>query len=286
MATQSAGERLDRAVARIAARFHGIITYAQLVECGANSPAIAHRLRSGRLYRLHRGIYSVVPPRLLTIKGRWLAAVLACGPRAALSRLDAAALWELCRVGSGPIHITVPSENGRKKRQGIIVHRSSTLAPNHVVVRDNIAVTTPARTLADLRRSLPEYRFAPILRRAEKLRLDLGPLAGSGEDPDRTELERRFLALCRRHSVPRPDCQVIIGPYTVDFLWPDDRLIVEVDGWETHGTKSAFEADRARDAWLTARRYRVVRFTWRQVRYEGPDVARAMRELLGLVNHR
>ncbi len=72
----------------------------------------------------------------------------------------------------------------------------------------------------------------------------------------------------------------MIGPYTVDFLWPAHRLIVEVDGWETHGTRTAFEDDRARDAWLTAQGYRVVRFTWRQVTREGPLVARTLRQLL------
>jgi very-short-patch-repair endonuclease len=281
MATQSAGERLDVAIARVAAGFHGIVTYAQLVECGAKSPAIALRVRSGRLYRLHRGVYSVIPPRLLTAQGRWLAAVLACGPGAVLSHLNAAALWELCRVGNGPVHVTVAGENGRKRRRGIVLHRSSTLLPSHTTVENSIPVTKPARTLADLRRTLPGYRFAPILRRAERRWPDIGVRNGELEDPARTELERRLLALCRRHSLPEPECQVIIGPYTVDFLWPDADLIVEVDGWETHGTRSAFEDDRERDAWLTARGYRVVRFTWRQVTNDGPKVAQTLRAILG-----
>jgi very-short-patch-repair endonuclease len=75
---------------------------------------------------------------------------------------------------------------------------------------------------------------------------------------------------------------VIIGPYTVDFLWPEARLIAEVDGWESHGTRSAFEADRVRDAWLGSRGYRVVRFTWRQVTRQGPEVARVARSILGV----
>jgi very-short-patch-repair endonuclease len=257
-----------------------VITYAQLVEIGLDSSMIAVRLRAGRLFRLHRGLYSIVPPKLLTVKGRWLAAVLACGPRAVLSHLDAAALWDLCRVGSGPTHVTVPTENGRKRRRGIALHRSSTLLPSQVILEDSIPVTKPARTLADLSRTLPEYRFAPILLRAEKRWPDIGSWGGGTEDPDRTELERRFLALCRRHSLPKPDCQVIIGPYTVDFLWPAANLIVEVDGWETHGTRTAFESDRARDAWLTSRGYRVVRFTWRQVKHDGTGVAQTVRAIL------
>lgn len=280
MSIQSATCRLDRAIARVASGQFGLVTYAQLAEIGLDSSMIAVRLRAGRLFRLHRGVYSVVPPRLLTIKGRWLAAVLACGPGAVLSHLDAAALWELCRVGSGPIHVTVPNENGRKRRNGIVLHRSSTLLPSHVAVEDSIPVTKPERTLADLRRTLPEHRVAPILRRAEKRWPHIAFRNGDLEDPDRTELERRLFALCRRHSLPKPDCQVIIGPYTVDFLWPQANLIVEVDGWETHGTRSAFEADRERDAWLTTQGYRVVRFTWRQVTTDGPAVARTIRDLL------
>jgi very-short-patch-repair endonuclease len=283
MRLQGATSRPYARAAGLASNRHGVVAFVELLGLGCSQSWIQRQVRSGTLHRLYRGVYSVVPPKLLTIKGRWLGAVLACGPGAVLSHLDAAALWELCRIGSGPIHVTVPNENGRKRRSGIVLHRTSTLPPGHTVVEDSIPVTKPRRTLADLRRTLPEYRFEPILRRAEKLQLDIGRQPGSAEDPDRTELERRFLALCRRHSLPEPDCQVIIGPYTVDFLWPERNLIVEVDGWEAHGTRSAFEDDRARDARLTSRGYRVVRFTWRQVMYEGPTVARIVRTILGSV---
>jgi predicted transcriptional regulator of viral defense system len=131
------------------------------VEIGLDSSMIAVRLRAGRLHRLHRGVYAVMPRRLLPIKARWLAAVLACGTGARLSHLDAAALWELCRLGSGPIHVSLPSNNGRRKRPGIVLHRSSTLLPSHTTVEDSIPVTKPERTLDDLCRMLPAARFAP-----------------------------------------------------------------------------------------------------------------------------
>jgi very-short-patch-repair endonuclease len=273
---------VDRVIAELSGGPHGVFTSAQLAAEGVGRTAIADRVRARRLYRMHRGVLSVVPPQLLRVEGRGLAAVLACGDRAGLAHLDAAALWEMIRAPSGPIHVIVPGPGGRRKRSGIVVHRSSTLQPGDITEEDGIPVTTPARTLADLRRALPPNRFEPILRRAEKLRLDTGSPQGLNDDVDRTELERRFLALCQRHSLPKPDCQVIIGPYTVDFLWPHARLIVEVDGWETHGTRSAFESDRARDAWLTSEAYRVVRFTWRQVKDEGPQVAHVVRRLLHL----
>jgi very-short-patch-repair endonuclease len=271
---------VNQAIAAVAAGQFGVVTFAQLIEAGLSRTSVSRWVQAGRLYRLHQGVYAVTLPKLLKVEGRWLAAVLAVGDGAGLAHLEAAAHWELIRPPSGSVHVIVPGHGGRRKRQGIIVIRSSTLVPSEIVEKDNIPVTTPARTLADLRRTLPEYRFAPILRRAEKLRLDIGAIAGSGEDPDRTELERRFLALCRRHSLPRPECQVIIGPYTVDFLWPEKNLIVEVDGWEDHGTRSAFESDRERDAYLTALGYRVVRFTWGQVTQHGPYVARTVRAIL------
>jgi very-short-patch-repair endonuclease len=273
---------VDREIARLAAELpHGIFTMKHAAAADIGRTAISDRVRAGLLYRLHRGVYSAIPPKLLKIEGHWLAAVLTLGPGAALSHLCAAALWGLIRPPSGPIHVTVPSYAGRKKREGIAIHRSSTLSRGQITVENSIPVTTPARTLGDLRRALPRFRFEPILRRAEKLRLDTGLHTGI-EDPDRTELERRFQAVCRHHSLPKPECQVIIGPYTVDFLWPEAQLIVEVDGWETHGTRSAFEADRARDAWLTSQGYRVIRFTWRQVKSEGPEVAQVVRTILGM----
>jgi hypothetical protein len=150
----------------------------------------------GELSRGPHGIFTIaqlVPPRWLKIEGKWLAAVLACGPGAALSHLSAAAFWDMIRFPSSPIDVIVPSHSGRRKRARITIHRSSTLLPSQITVENSIPVTTPARRLSDLCRSLPRYRFEPILRRAEKLRLDTG-LHPNLEDPDRTELERRFRA--------------------------------------------------------------------------------------------
>ena len=223
----------------------------------------------------------MVPPSLLPVKGRWLAAVLACGQGAVLSHTDAAALWDLCAIPSGPTHVTVPTRAGRKKRPGITIHRSSTVLPSQTTTEYGIPVTSPGRTLADVRTLLPPARVKALIRRAQIRHLDVGPIPGELPPPvDRSELARRFIALTRRHGLPAPLPEQIVGPYTVDFMWPDRRLIVEVDGWETHGTPTAFEDDRARDAWLTARGFRVVRFTWRQVTQEGPAVARTLLSLL------
>ena len=216
-----------------------------------------------------------------------MAAVLASGQEAVLSHTSAAELWGMLRSRRPPspagvdvdVHVSSPTEAGRRKRQGIVFHRSRTLDNRQVTRRLAIPVTTPSRTLRDLRRTLPRPQFAAALRQAEFLRL---PLDDSLE-PDRTrsELEARLLALCRRHRLLQPEVNVRIGGFVVDFAWPEQRLIVEVDGWDSHRTRSAFEEDRARDARLAVLGYEVVRFTWRQLTRDQAAVAKTIRTLLG-----
>lgn len=189
-----------------------------------------------------------------------MAAVLACGQGAVLSHRSAAALWTIAPLPS-VIEVTVPGDAGRRPRDGIRVHRSITLLPSQITRRVGIPVTKPLRTLEDLRRKLPSDQFAASLRQAEFLRLPIGKQLKP--DHTRSELESRFLALCKHH-LPKPEVNVRVGPFLVDFLWRARRLVVEVDGFDTHGTRYAFEADRARDARLKLMGYDVVRFTWRR----------------------
>jgi very-short-patch-repair endonuclease len=139
-------------------------------------------------------------------------------------------------------------------------------------------VTKPARTLEDLRRVLPASQFAAALREAEYLRLPVGDRFET--DHSRSELEARFLALCRRHGLPLPEVNVRLGPFLVDFLWRDERLIIETDGYRFHRGRLAFESDRARDVELKLRGYTVVRLTHRQVVHERSWVARTLSKLL------
>lgn len=264
----------DTVIARVAANQHGVVSLAQLERAGIHERGRRRRVAAQRLHRLHRGVYAVGHLGL-SEKGRWMAAVLACGPDAVLSHTSAAALWQLLPQ-RGFVHVTVPGDG--RTRAGIRVHRSRTLFHSTVTRRAGIPVTTPSRTLADLRRLLPQPQFAAALRQAEYLGLPLDPAL----EPDRTrsELEARFLALCRRHRLPRPSVNVRVGSFMVDLLWPEQRLIVELDGYQAHGGRTAFEADRARDVELKALGYDVLRLTWRQVTMEPAEVARTMRRLL------
>jgi very-short-patch-repair endonuclease len=133
----------------------------------------------------------------------------------------------------------------------------------------------PSRTSTALS---PRSVFAAALRQAEFLRLPIGK--GVVADHTRSELEARFLALVRLRRLPRPEVNARVDRFVVDFLWRRERLIVEVDGWESHGTRSAFEEDRARDARLRLLGFNVLRFTWRQLEEDSPAVARAIRALL------
>lgn len=247
---------------------------------GCTESWVKRQLAEGRLHRIHRATYALVAPNLLRVEARWLAAVFAAGGDAVLSHGAAAALWGLHEPPTGAVDVTIPTPNGRRPRNGIRIHRSLTLLPTDVRMRRSIPVTRPARTIADLDRVVDRRRFAAILRRAEILRLDVGLRREHLGDPNGSELERAFFALCRRHSLPMPSAQGIIGPYTVDFLWSEQRLIVEVDGFATHGTRTAFEDDRARDAQLKLLGYEVLRFTWRQVLNDPVTVASIVGELL------
>jgi very-short-patch-repair endonuclease len=270
--------RRDAAIAEFAAKQHGVVSAEQLRQLGLPNSTIGDRAAAARLHRIHRGVYAVGHPRLGT-EGRWMAAVLACGEGAVLSHRSAAELWRMLRVrreNARIVHVTTPRE-GRHHR-GIQVHRSATLGPKDSVVWLGISVTKPARTLDDLRRTFPRAVFSAALREAEFLRLPIGN--GAERDLTRSELEARFLALVRRHRLPPPEVNVRVDRYEVDFLWRPQQLIVEVDGWESHGTRSAFEEDRARDARLKVLGFEVLRFTWRQVASDSAAVAATIRTLL------
>ena len=210
-----------------------------------------------------------------------MAAVLALGANAVASHQSAAAVWGMLNPHSGPIDITVPGDGGREKRKGIRIHRSHSLTAGVTTRRNGIAVTKPGRTLRDLHRTSPQPVFRSALRRALDLRLVSSAAVRREAHLTRSELERIFLGLCRRHRLPRPEVNALVGPYEVDFLWRARALIVETDGFRHHGSRTAFEADRARDVHLESLGFRVLRFTHRQVTRDRSAVVAALQALLG-----
>lgn len=286
----SKGDTVDARIALIAASQHGVVTTRQLAAVGLGRAAISERVASGRLHRVHQGVHAVGHPAF-SWEERWMAAVLACGEGAVLSHMSAAALWGFLRPINGPVDVSVPSSVGRARRPGIRIHRCGTLASDHVsslqgiaeqtrhealvTRRRGIPVTTPARTVEDLRRSgVPEKLVRRAKRQAEK--------AGWRVGGDRTasDLEGDFLALVRRHRFPRPEVNVKIGRWEVDFLWREQRLVVEADAWATHRGSVAFEDDHARDLDLRALGFDVRRYTEAQIRDLSAQVVADLRAAL------
>jgi very-short-patch-repair endonuclease len=272
----------DLQLAEFAAHHHGVVSVGQLRDLGFDRDAIARRVESGRLHRFYRGVYAV-GHTILTPRGRWLAAVLACGEGAALSHRSAGALWGIRPTAAARVDVTVSHASGVRSTAAIAVHR--TRRPAETVTRDGIPVTTPGRTLADLATALPRRQLEKAAEMAEALRL---PVEIEDDHPGarrlreamehdlttttRSALEDEFPVLCDRYEIPRPLVNHRVEGLEVDFCWPDERLIVETDG-RHHLTRGAFERDWARDALLTAGGWRVMRFTTRQVRREPDTIA-------------
>jgi very-short-patch-repair endonuclease len=275
----------DREIAALAGAQHGVASRAQLVDLGLTRDEIGNRLERGRLHVIHRGVYAV-GHRVMTKEGRWMAATLATG--GVLSHATAAAAWELLPVGAGAIHVTIPGDPGRRRRAGIHLHRSRTLTPQDTTTLNGIGLTTRERTIADLSRTTKGRRLEHFLDRAER-HLDfarlrqLAPpslqavLATYTTTVTRSELEEAFLRLCDNHGLPRPQANTRIEGIEVDFVWRDQQLIVEVDGYDFHKGPSKFEADRERDVILATRGWRVLRFTYRHVTTRSGWVADAIR---------
>jgi very-short-patch-repair endonuclease/predicted transcriptional regulator of viral defense system len=274
---------IDRLIGDLASRQHGVVARTQLLALGIGPGAIALRLERGRLFRLHRGVYLVGHTAAAPLAAE-MAAILACGRGSVISHLCAGAIWGLILGHNGEVEVTTTRA---RKRPGIRVHRTTHVDPRDVRMRGAVPVTSPARTLVDVAALLPRAKLERAVAEAGAKRLasrsDLlaqldrspaRPGAGAlralldqegGPKLTRSEAERKLLELVRAAQLPPPRVNARVGSYEADFLWPDARVIVEVDGYAFHSSRTAFERDRRRDADLSARGFTVIRVTWRQV---------------------
>ena len=297
------GSPPDRATAEWASRQHGVIAYRQLRALGLEPGAIKHRVAAGRLHRVHVGVYAV-GHRLLTANGHRMAAVLACGPDAVLSHRSAASLHALRQNARTAIDVTVPRPRARS-RLGIDVHRVKRLHPDDRTVVGGIPTTTVARTLLDLAELIRPSELENAFDEAERRRLlDLSSFEAlfarsSGRHglgatrvalhrtttaETRSELEAAFLRFCDTWNIPAPQTNVLVEGFVVDALWPEQKLVVELDGYAFHGTtRTAFERDRVRDADLQRAGYSVLRLTWRRLHEEPEPVAGTLHALLASI---
>ena len=296
---------IDERIAELAEGQHGVVGRQQLDRIGLGRESIEVRLRSGRLHRLHAGVYAV-GHRVLSREARWMAAVLFCGPGAVLSYRSAAALWGIRNPSSRAIEVTSPSKS--RSRAGIQRHHA-VLPSDEMTTHLGIPVTTVPRTIFDLavveqseavESALRQVEFRqlrdplalqdlleryPRRRGARAVRLALARLAESSGQIE-SRLEERFLPLLDRHRLPRPqfNAWLEVGGrrFRVDCLWPTQRQIVELDGWEGHSTRSAFRDDRFRDRRLRVAGYGVTHLAWSQIEDEPEAIALDLRRLLGV----
>lgn len=309
MATDGRSSReVDQAVARLAASQQGVITLAQLDACGLGERGTRHRVASGRLHLLFSGVYTVGHP-LVSVDGRRIGAVLACGKTAALSRFSAASAWGMLNGSGRRFDVVASGRSGGRvgDEAKIDLRRTRRLPDEDVTVLRGIPITTVGRTLLDLsgfagtrlvQRAVHEAEVMNLLdvkaviatiernpgrRGTRMLRAALGV---SAPDPGNREFANRFFALCVDYRLPVPRLGVHVDGgdrlYEVDALFEKERLIVELDGGQVHRTARNFQTDRRRDSVLASCDYQTLRYTWHRLCAEPAAIARELRRVLAL----
>jgi very-short-patch-repair endonuclease len=282
-------------IAEFAKRQWGVVSREQLVAAGASPGAIKVRLRAERLHVLHRGVYAVGHTRL-RLEARLMAAVLACGVGAVVSHRSAAYLLEMRRTNRDRIDVTTPRRTGRRPPRGVELHTTRALPPEDVTVHKGIPTTTARRTLTDLAEVLTQRELERAADRAEKRHLH-APITTrhgrkgtpsldalkhhpAGTTDTTNDFEELLMSICDEFGLPRPIANHPINGYVADFAWPEHNLIAETDGYETHGTREAFEHDRQRDRDLLINRWRTTRITYRQASMNRLRVGEELEALL------
>jgi very-short-patch-repair endonuclease len=271
----------------------------QLLELGLTKSEIDHRVARGRLHLIGRGIYAVGRPEI-DRRGRWMAAVLSCGPTAVLSHWAAAAHWGVVASGCTQVDVSVRTCSHREVT-GVRLHRRGGLRPEDVTTHEGIPVTTPIQTLIDLAGEMNDRRLERAVNEADRLDL-VDPetlLRALDSFPSRcgvarlrallgarvfrltdSELERRFLRLVRRAKLPAPQTGARLNGFRVDFYWPRFGLVVETDGLRYHRTPAQQTRDRERDQAHTAAGLTQLRFTHAQVFRDPVRVGRTLRAVV------
>jgi very-short-patch-repair endonuclease len=286
-------------LAALARAQNGNATWQQLPDLALSKATVDHRVATKIWHRLHRGVYCLGDPDLIP-RARESGALLAVGDGAVISHASAAAVWGISEHRPDPVEITLIGRQARP-RPGIDIHYAS-LDRRDVTTRHQLAVTSPARTIIDLARTLTASQLDPFLdavliRRLateDSIRqtLERTPDNHSGAaivraclghtGLTRSEAERRLRALLKAAELPQPLVNQYLAGLLVDFYWPEAGLVLEVDGFRFHGSRAAFERDRRRDQRLAAAGFQVIRITWRQLEEEPMAVLARLAQALAL----
>jgi very-short-patch-repair endonuclease len=293
-----------RRVSAIAAQQRTLVRHDQLVALGVGKSAIGRALSDGRLYWVHRGVYSVVEPKAWPPLTREHAAVLVCGERSYLSHRSAAAVWGIRPQATGRTDVTLVGRDAGRTRAGIRIHRVKTLNPLDTRKFGGIPITSPARTLLDVAPHLNDRELEKAFDEAIATELvtiaavrsmllanprrpgwrRVYELAHADRKPTmtRSEGEEAMLKLIRRAGLPDPEVNARLGRWTVDFLWRAERLVVEVDGHPYHSSRAARERDHRKDAELQQAGFVVIRITGRRLKYAAEEVLAQVAAALAL----
>jgi very-short-patch-repair endonuclease len=291
------------AIRALAERQYGVVARWQILDLAISPAVFRSRCETGALIQLFQGVFALGHLRL-SPEGRWMAAVLACGPGAVLSHFSAGRLWGMC--GSyGEIEVLRQSGGFRPRgHRGVRLHQTRRLEPYEVTVERGVPVAVMERVLLDLAGRTDAKRleraFVQAYKREEFSWSRLGRIIsrrrgckGVGKlrrialevDPEALETksapEVDFLGLWRQVSSLKPSVNVLVEGHLVDFLWPEQKVIVETDSWSYHGDPLAFEKDYQRDVELTAAGYDVNRTTAKMLeRDPNPFLQNVCRALL------
>jgi very-short-patch-repair endonuclease len=264
---------VERRVAELARRSHGVVTRAELFAAGITKAEIDGRLRTGSLIAVFRGVYRV-GHKAPSVEARYTAAVKAAGEGALLSGLAAAWLWGLVKGHAPPPEVSARAE---RRIKGVKTRRVRRLGKG--TVWRGVPVTTVPATLIDLSSLLSFDALARAAHEAtaryEVTKVDNAPQRLSaileGDAPILlSRLERRFRARLRERRRELPLTNRPAGAHYVDCRWPGRKLIVELDSYRFHKTRHAWEQDRERERDARRRGDVLRRYTWRDV-FEEPD---------------
>jgi very-short-patch-repair endonuclease len=287
------GAVADAVVAWVADQQLGLITTAQLHVAGVHRGSVEWRLATKTLHRRHRGVY-LVGHGIPVPGANELAGVLACGQDSFVSHRSAAALLGLVKAPGREVDVTVVAR-GCRSRSGLRVHRLEKLDRADRGHRRGIPITAPARTLIDFASTTGAGETECAIAEAFALELvtqreliaatirapyragvaQVKAILGLDGGPSRTRSggERAMLRLIRAAHLPAPRTNYVVAGFTADFCWPDERVIVELDGYDFHSHRSAFERDHRRDLVHREAGYEVLRFTGQQLKHEPVYVA-------------
>lgn len=292
-------EGRDQQLARLAHRQHGAVSVAQLRQLGYSRDQIKRAVAAGRLHSIDRSVYAVGHTRL-SDHGQCHAAVFACGPGAVLSHFSAAWLHGLARWKPAPFHVTGPV--ARRPRLPVRIHRARRLLEVDREVVEGVPVTAVPRLLLDMAAAVQYEHLEKLVERSEErglfdLRAVEDLLARTvghhghrrlrraialyrPSSFTRSDLEKRFLELVLAAGLPQPRTNYVEHGFELDCYWPEHRFAVELDVFETHGTRAAFERDRKRQEDLLLLGIQMTRVTGPRLEREPGEVIRRVARLL------